>query len=66
MSLNKNKTIIFSYECTRDALNKIADYIEYNGLSVFEAISLLRESAEQLEAQSKVVELREDLRTGKI
>lgn len=66
MSMNKNEVIIFSYECTKDALNEIANYIEKHGLCSFEAINLLREGAEQLEAQSKVVEIREDLRTGKI
>lgn len=64
--MNKNEAIILMYENTYESLNKIANYIEYHGLSVFEAIKLLRDSANQLEAQSKVVEIREELRTGKI
>lgn len=66
MSMNKNETLIFSYECTRDALNEIANYIEHHELNLHESIVLLRECAEQLEAQSKVVEIREDIRIGKI
>lgn len=66
MNMNKNETLIFSYECTRDALNEIANYIEAHKLNLYESILLLRECADQLEAHSKVVEIREDLRIGKI
>lgn len=66
MKMNKNEAIIFSYECTSEALINIADYIESHDMTVEEIINLLREGSENIIAQSKVVELREELRTGKL
>lgn len=65
-ALNKNETLIFSYECIADALNACADFIEKNKMNYKDASELLREGAENVTAQSKVVQIREDLRIGKL
>lgn len=66
MSFNDNEAIILMYENTSEALTEIANHIEKHNLTIKQAIQVLRNCANQLEAQSKVVEIREDLRIGKL
>lgn len=66
MSFNNNEAIILMYENTSEALTEIATHIEKYNLNIAQAIQVLRNCAIQLEAQSKVVEIREDLNSGKL
>lgn len=65
-AFNENEAIILMYENTYESLKKIIEFIKKHNLNTKQIIKLLQESSDQLEAQSKVVEIREDLRTGKL
>lgn len=54
------------HENTSLCLNEISRFIEIHNLDINQSIKLLRDCALQLEAQSKVVEIREQLLKGKI
>lgn len=57
----KNEIIAFGLECSAQAINDIADFVEEHVRSRQELIDLLRECADEQYAQAVVVKLRDEI-----
>lgn len=61
MEFTQNDTVSLMHQDRASSFRAIADYIEKFGCSPKEIIALLRESADEAEAQAMVVDLRDQL-----
>lgn len=62
LKFNVNEALEMMYENTSEALNKIAEFIDKSEMNKDEIVSFLKEIADEQQAQSIVVRLREDLK----